>query len=90
MTYPNQPMYAPQPQQPTDGLSIASLVCALLGLNIVAIILGHMGLSRIKHTGAPGRGFAIAGLIIGYITLVSIIIALVAVFGLVAWSTTQR
>lgn len=93
MSYPNQPvpphpMYAPAPQ-PTDPMAIASFVCSLLGLNIVAVVLGHISLSHIKRSGAPGRGFAIAGLIIGYVTFVSLIIVLIAVFGLIAWSTTQ-
>lgn len=90
MSYPDQPAYAAPVARPTDPLAIASFVCALLGLNIVAVVLGHISLSHIKRSGAPGRGFAIAGLVIGYVTFVSLVIALIAVFGLVAWSTTQR
>lgn len=33
---------------------------------IIAIIIGHLGLSEIKTSGEGGRGMAIAGLVMGY------------------------
>jgi hypothetical protein len=78
---PPQPPPAPNPAwtgavQPgayrprgTNGLAIASFVCSLLCVNVVAIVLGHVALSQIKRTNEEGRGLAIAGLVIGYITL---------------------
>lgn len=87
-------MSAPQmPQQPavvyvarpTDGFCVASFVLALLGFNIVAVILGHIGLRRTKQSGAGGTGFAVAGLIIGYLTLIAIIIGLVLTGLAVFW-----
>jgi hypothetical protein len=67
---PRTPVHA----QPTSSLAIASLICALLGLicsiftAIPAIILGHLALVEIKRIPAtPGKGLALAGLIIGYI-----------------------
>lgn len=70
--------------QPTDGLCIASFVLALLGFNIIAVVFGHVGLARVRRTGAPGAGFAIAGLVIGYLTLLAIV-ALLVVVGLATW-----
>ncbi len=52
---------------------------------VLAIIFGHVGLSQIKRTGEEGRGQAIAGLIIGYVSiglgLLSILIV-IGIFGI--------
>lgn len=54
-----------------NGMAIASLLCAIVGLLILEIILGPLaiifgaiGLSR-ANKGAPNRGLAVAGLLIG-------------------------
>lgn len=68
--------YAPNPIRPVDPLAKASLIlgavtpltCGVSG--IPAIVTGHMALNRIRDTGDDGRGLAIAGLSIGYITIV--------------------
>lgn len=62
-----------QPQ--TSGKAIGSLVCGIAGLLIpfigavVAIVLGHLGLSEVKKSGGrlKGDGLAIAGLVLGYL-----------------------
>jgi hypothetical protein len=60
----------------TDPFAIVSLVAACIGVfvcfvgPIVAIVFGHIARSRIKRTGAGGRGLALAGLIIGYLEIV--------------------
>jgi hypothetical protein len=63
------------------GLAIASLVCAIIGgyastMSIVAVICGHMALNRIKRDPNTynGKGFAISGLVLGYIGLILAII----------------
>jgi hypothetical protein len=59
----------------TSGLAIASLICGITGLfcallSVAAIICGHMSRSEIKKNPAlKGSGFALAGLILGYIWL---------------------
>lgn len=66
----------------TNGWAIASLIVSLVscGLgSILGVIFGHIALSRIKQTGAGGRGLAIAGLIIGYLGLAIMVVAIVAV-----------
>jgi hypothetical protein len=71
------------PVQSTSNLAIWSLVCGCLSLlcgvfaSIPAIILGHLALGDIKKTSRPGRGLALAGLIIGYIMTVLGIIGIV-------------
>ena len=85
-----QPPYAqpygqqPVPQAPapkTNILAIVSLVSAFF-IGLVAIITGHIALSQIKRTGESGRGLALAGLIIGYVSvaMVAIIVTLALVF----------
>jgi peptidyl-prolyl cis-trans isomerase B (cyclophilin B) len=68
----------PQPQ-PTNGLAIASLVCAFLFAPL-GIIFGHISLSQIRKTGEEGRGLAVAGLVISYmITVLTIVVVVLSV-----------
>ena len=52
-------------QPKTDGVSIAALVTGILCCGIIPLILGIIGLSRTKGGKRKGRGFAIAGLVLG-------------------------
>jgi peptidyl-prolyl cis-trans isomerase B (cyclophilin B) len=58
----------------TNVLAIVSLVTSIIGLSIVGIITGHIGMNQIKKRGESGRGLAIAGLILGYLGLVVVVI----------------
>jgi Domain of unknown function (DUF4190) len=68
---------APRYVQPrnTNGMAIASLVCGVVGFStcgvtsILAVIFGHIGLGQIKRNDEDGHGFAIAGLVLGYIAV---------------------
>jgi Domain of unknown function (DUF4190)/Domain of unknown function (DUF1707) len=77
----------PPPRQvvlgPTNSMAIGSFVCGLLqvfsfGLTAIpAVILGHSARRQIRRTGQPGEGFAVAGLVLGwlgiaFITLIAI------------------
>lgn len=63
----------------TAGMAVASFVCGVLGLNLctpvvfpaLAIIFGYLALGGIKQAKGAlnGRGFAIAGLVMGYLFL---------------------
>jgi len=89
------PGYGPQtpmPKKETPGIAIASLVCGILswvcvGLlaAIPAVITGHMALGRIKRSAGAlgGRGLAIAGLILGYTSIVVMTVLIVLFFTLV-------
>ncbi|PQP45453.1 DUF4190 domain-containing protein, partial [Mycolicibacterium austroafricanum] len=74
---------APAPQG-TNSLAIASLVASCVGLfccigSIAGIAMGVIALSQIKQTRAEGQGLAVAGIIVGVITLLISGIATVAV-----------
>ncbi|OPL17539.1 MAG: hypothetical protein AVO38_00730 [delta proteobacterium ML8_D] len=75
-----------------SGLSIAALITGILWLGIVPIILGAVDLSRIKNgvSGAKGKGFDIAGIVLGAIAIlfwiIFIIIWVVVFSALAAYS----
>ena len=80
--YPAPPDYYgyPPPQPPrTNGLAVASLVCAFLFFPL-GIVFGHVSLSQIKRTREGGRGLAVAGLVISYVVAVLTVLAVVATF----------
>ena len=72
----------PAPSAPTEPLAIWSLVLSLLSFcgfcctpvvltGVGGIVCGHLALSKIKATpGVQGHGLAVAGLIIGYFSIV--------------------
>ncbi len=65
-----RPAYAPgsgiPPTVRTNTMSIMSLIFAFV-ISVLGVVFGHVALSQIRRTGEEGRGFAIAGLVIGYI-----------------------
>ncbi|MGY4708528.1 peptidylprolyl isomerase [Mycolicibacterium sp. CBM1] len=73
----------PQPPQ-TNGMAIASLICAFLFAPL-GIVFGHISLSQIKKTGEEGRGLAIAGLVISYLVTVLTIVAVIAGVMFFSW-----
>ncbi|MBK0422432.1 DUF4190 domain-containing protein [Leucobacter sp. CSA2] len=85
---PGQPM-APQgaPQAPMNTLAIISFVGAFF-IGLVGVVCGHISLSQIKKTGERGRGFALAGTIIGYVQMAIVILAIVFSFIVAGIATT--
>ena len=78
----------PLPKQKTSGLAIASLVTGVTCIAPAAIVCGHIALSQIKASAGQltGRGLAIAGTILGYVSLVSYLSAIPILFiGARAW-----
>ena len=69
----------------TNGLAIASLACGLAQFvfgplaTIPAIVFGHVARHQIKRTGEQGAGLALAGLILGWATVILGIILIVVV-----------
>lgn len=53
------------------GYAIAALVTALVSPIPISIALGHIALRRIRNSNGtlPGRGMAVAGLVLGYLWL---------------------
>jgi peptidyl-prolyl cis-trans isomerase B (cyclophilin B) len=88
MTPPVPPPYGAYPQpydpygyprpRPTNGMAIASLICAFVFAPL-GIIFGHISLSQIKRTGEEGHGLAVAGLVISYLITVGTILVMAAV-----------
>jgi Domain of unknown function (DUF4190) len=53
-----------------NTLAVVSIASALTSIGAVAaIITGHVALTQIKKSGESGRGLALAGTIIGYVTI---------------------
>jgi len=50
------------------------------------VIFGHVALARIRRTHAGGAGFAIAGLVIGYLTIAAIALLILAALGIGIWA----
>jgi hypothetical protein len=80
-------------QPPTNRMAIAALVCgigqlvAFFPAGIAAIILGHQARRRIRETGEQGDGLALAGLILGYVGTVGVLLlVLLLVVGFAATS----
>jgi len=85
--YPPPPMpygeyYQAAPAAPKNGLGIAALVVAVIGLlgsftivfgilaGVVAVILGVIGRSRVKSGAANNGGVALAGIVLGVIAII--------------------
>jgi len=86
----------PTTTTPINHVALWSMITGLAGLtlwtipvpwSLAAVILGHIGLSQVKGENGNNRGFAIAGLVTGYIgiglvvLLIGLGVALLAVFG---------
>lgn len=82
---PYPPPYA-QPYPPyaassaTNGFAIASLVLGILWLywvgSILAVVFGHIALVQTRERGQGGRGLAIAGLVLGYLGLATLVLVI--------------
>jgi Domain of unknown function (DUF4190) len=71
--------YEQPPGRGTSGLAIASLVLGIVWLfwigSILAVIFGHIALNRIKASRGmiEGKGLAIAGLVLGYLGVATLL-----------------
>lgn len=66
--------YPAGPSAPTNGMAAGSLACSLAGMVfplmlVPGIVLGHVAREQIRGTDQRGDGFAIAGLVLGYVGL---------------------
>lgn len=93
------PAYAPQPAGPTQGLSIASMVCGIAGLlfslfafgflpSVAAVVTGHIAQKRQPYA----KPFWLTGIITGYVgILISVVgVIFVIVFLLIAAASASR
>ena len=88
--YLQQPGYPPYggypaypPQRGTNGLAIASLVLGILWLywigSILALVFGYVARRQIRERGEAGNGMAIAGIVLGWIGVATLVILIVVV-----------
>jgi hypothetical protein len=67
---------------PVNGLAVASLVSGVLWMawlgSVLAIVFGHVALEQIRRSEGQegGRGLAIAGLTLGYLGVLTFVLAL--------------
>ena len=81
---PPQPYagYTPPPTSPRNGLGVAALVIAIVGLvssftvaggiilGIVAVVIGFAARGRVKRGEANNGGVALAGVILGFVAII--------------------
>jgi hypothetical protein len=89
---PLAPPYAPYPPAPvyqsTNGLAVASLIAGFLWIgwfgSILAVIFGHVALGQINRSGGRegGSGLAIAGLVLGYMGVATLLLVLLVAGGI--------
>ncbi|GAA5030266.1 DUF4190 domain-containing protein [Microbacterium fluvii] len=87
--YGSAPAYGAYAPAKTNSLAIVSLIASIAGLTvipligtIVGIITGHMSLSQLKTSGEGGRGMALAGVIIGWVSLALGVLFVILAFAL--------
>ena len=72
--YPPQSMYPPPSPPKTNGLAVTALILGIFGVcsiaAVVGLVLGIIGLSQIRKTGQPGKGLAVAGIVLSLLWLV--------------------
>jgi len=74
---PNQPGQTTQ----RNGIATAGFVCSIIGLlifplEIIGLILSSIGLARSKRLNGTGRSIAIAGIVLGIVGVIILIIAI--------------
>ncbi|MER7417686.1 DUF4190 domain-containing protein [Micromonospora peucetia] len=89
--YPNYG-YAAPPK--TNGLAIAALVLALVGITScitapVGAILGHVAQKQIRQTGEGGEGMAKAAIIVGWILTGLLVLAILFYVAIIVFAITQ-
>lgn len=87
--------------QKTNGLAIASMVVSLAGVallacygiggaaGLVGAILGHVAKRQIAQRNENGRGMALAGIIIGWITLALSLVVVGLIIWFVVWASNN-
>jgi hypothetical protein len=82
---------------PTNGMAVAAMVLSISGiatlicygagalLAIVGAILGHVARKQIRERGEAGDGMALAGVIVGWITVALGVLGLAAIVIFFVW-----
>lgn len=81
---PGYPPYGYVPAGTTNGLAVASLICSLLWVfgvgSVLAVVFGFVARSQINRSddGQRGGGLALAGIIVGFVGIVGMILIITA------------
>ncbi|MEU6340625.1 DUF1707 and DUF4190 domain-containing protein [Streptomyces sp. NPDC046977] len=83
------PRPRPAPPPGANAKAVAALICGIggvfLGLTALpAIVLGHLARREIRRTGEQGDGFALGGLVLGYVVTALLLLVTVLVVVLVS------
>lgn len=83
------PSYSYPPPREQSSLAVWALASGIVGIligwcflglpSIAAIVLGHMALEETKSGHVEGRGMAVAGLVMGYVTALPAILVFIFV-----------
>ncbi len=61
----------PAPQGATNALAVAAMVLGILWIwwlgSILALVFGYVALKQIRASNQPGRGMAVAGIVLGWV-----------------------
>jgi hypothetical protein len=83
------PVWAPPPR--TDGIAITSLVLGIIGILVfplvlaqAAVVLGIVGVRRVRRSGDQGFALAVAGIVLGALGTL-FVVAFVGLFASLAW-----
>ncbi|MBW3574845.1 MAG: DUF4190 domain-containing protein [Actinobacteria bacterium] len=73
-----------RPQGPLNGLAVASTVLSALWLwwagSILGLVLGYVAKRQIDQRGESGRGFALAGIILGWVGIGFLVLAVAGIW----------
>jgi hypothetical protein len=69
------------PARKTNPLAIVSLVLGIIWIfwlgSIAALIFGYVSLSQIRSRNQSGRGLAIAGIVLGWIGVATLLLSII-------------
>ncbi|MCX4386867.1 DUF4190 domain-containing protein [Micromonospora peucetia] len=92
--YPGYPGYGYAQPPKTNGMAIAALVLALVGIGScitapVGAILGHVAQKQIRQTGEGGEGMAKAAIIVGWILTGLLVLVILFYVAIIVFAITQ-
>jgi MFS family permease len=89
--------YYPPPARTTNGLSLAAMIVSIISLalcagapGIVGAIMGHVGRRQVRERGEEGDGFALAGIIVGWIGFGIFVLVILFYVGVFAFVISQE
>ncbi|MZD04111.1 DUF4190 domain-containing protein [Streptomyces sp. SID5785] len=83
----------PLPPDPTNGKAVGALVCGVASVftwgltGIPALVLGHVARREIRRQGGQGDGMAVAGIVLGWLSVAGWVLFAVLMIALVGGSS---